>query len=75
MGRYAPRIVPAYVAALLELGEEIDALRTSLGFTAGNALYASLKSYRRLRAASAPGEPRLAHQFLAEIEADRESRL
>ncbi len=67
LGRYAPRLIPADVGQLMELGDEIDALRTSLGFTDGNALYARLKEFRRLRAASAPGEPRLAQQFLAEI--------
>jgi hypothetical protein len=64
----ASRTIPADVAALLTLGDEIDALRTSLGFPDGNALYARLKSYRRLRPESAPGEPRLAQQFLAELE-------
>jgi hypothetical protein len=64
----ASRTIPADVAALLTLGDEIDALRTSLGFPDGNTLYARLKSYRRLRPESAPGEPRLAQQFLAELE-------
>ena len=57
------------VAELLALGDEIDALRASLGFPDGNALFARLKSYRRLRTESAPGEPRLAQQFLAELDA------
>ena len=65
----AGRLIPAEVTALLELGDEIDALRSSLGYTDGNALYARLKSYRRLRTESAPGEPRLAQQFLDELEA------
>ncbi len=64
----ASRTIPADVAALLALGDEIDALRSSLGFPDGNALHASLKAYRRLRTESAPGEPRLAQQFLAELE-------
>jgi hypothetical protein len=64
----ASRTIPADVAVLLALGDEIDALRSSLGFADGNALHARLKSYRRLRTESAPGEPRLAQQFLAEIE-------
>ena len=66
----ATRTIPADVAALLELGDEIDALRSSLGFPDGNALLARLKSYRRLRTESAPGEARLAQQFLAELGAD-----
>jgi hypothetical protein len=57
------------VAELLALGDEIDALRSSLGFSDGNALFARLKSYRRLRTESAPGEPRLAQQFLTELDA------
>ncbi|MDQ6942393.1 MAG: hypothetical protein M3169_07725 [Candidatus Eremiobacteraeota bacterium] len=65
----ASRTVPADVAVLLALGDEIDALRSSLGFTDGNALYGRLKSYRRLRTESAPGEPRLAQQFLDELKA------
>jgi hypothetical protein len=64
----ASRTIPADVAALLALGDEIDALRSSLGFPGGNTLYARLRSYRRLRIESAPGEPRLAQQFLAELE-------
>jgi hypothetical protein len=69
LDRAASRTIPADVAALLALGDEIDALRASLGFPDGNALYARLKSYRRLRRESAPGEPRLAQQFLAELDA------
>ena len=61
--------VPADVAALLALGDEIDALRSSLGFPGRNALLARLKAYRRLRTESAPGEPRLAQQFLDELDA------
>jgi hypothetical protein len=64
----ASRTIPADVAVLLALGDEIDALRSSLGFPDGNALHARLKAYRRLRTESAPGEPRLAQQFLAELE-------
>ena len=63
----ASRTIPADVAALLALGDEIDALRSSLGFPDGNALLARLKADRRLRAESAPGEPRLAQQFLDEL--------
>ena len=62
------RTIPADVAALLALGDEIDELRSSLGFPDGNALLARLKADRRLRAESAPGEPRLAQQFLDELE-------
>jgi hypothetical protein len=69
LGRNAGRFISAEARELLELGEEIDALRTSLGFSDRNALYARLKSYRRLRPASAPGEPRLAQEFLAELDA------
>jgi hypothetical protein len=65
----ASRTIPADVAALLALGEEIDALRSSLGFPDGNALLARLKADRRLRVESAPGEPRLAQQFLDDLEA------
>jgi hypothetical protein len=61
---------PADVAELLALGGEIDALRSALGFSDGSALYARLKSFRRLRTENAPGEPRLAQQFLAELDAD-----
>ena len=61
-------VVPADVAALLALGDEIDELRSSLGYPDGHALLARLKFYRRLRTASAPGEPRLAQQFLDELE-------
>jgi hypothetical protein len=69
LGRNAGRSIPAEVRELLELGAEIDALRSSLGFPDRNALYARLESYRRLRTESAPGEPRLAQQFLAELDA------
>jgi hypothetical protein len=68
-GRNAFRLRPSAVSELLVLGDEIDALRSSLGFPDGNAMYASLKSYRRMRKESAPDEPRLAQQFLAEIAA------
>lgn len=67
-GRYRTRSTPAEVGELLRLGEEIDALRSSLGYSDGNALFARLKVYRRRPAASAPAEPRLAQQFLAELE-------
>ncbi len=67
LDRAANRVIPPDVAALLALGDEIDALRASLGFPDGNALYARLKWFRRLRAESAPGEPRLAQQFLDEL--------
>jgi hypothetical protein len=60
---------PPDVVELLALGDEIDAIRSSLGFSDGSELYARLKTYRRLRKESAPGEPRLAQQFLAELEA------
>ncbi|MDQ6926997.1 MAG: hypothetical protein M3154_12290 [Candidatus Eremiobacteraeota bacterium] len=66
----AARLIPAGVDALLRLGDEIDELRSSLGFADKNALFARLKAYRRLRPESAPGEPQLARQFLAELEAD-----
>lgn len=69
-GRNAVRVIPAEVDELLELGDEIDALRASLGFSGGNALYARLKSYRKLPAGNASTEPRLARQLLAELEAD-----
>ncbi|HEY6234442.1 MAG TPA: hypothetical protein VIW69_04950 [Candidatus Elarobacter sp.] len=69
-GRNAVRVIPAEVGQLLELGDEIDALRSSLGFSGGNALYARLKSYRKLPAGNASTEPRLARQLLAELEAD-----
>jgi hypothetical protein len=72
-GRYAARLIPAEVGELLELGDEIDALRSSLGFPDGNALYARLTSYRKLPPANAAAEPRLARQFLAELEADSKS--
>ena len=68
-GRNAVRVIPAEVGELLALGEEIDALRSSLGFPGGNALYARLTSYRKLPAANAPAEPRLARQLLAELDA------
>jgi hypothetical protein len=68
MGRYRPRLTPVEVGELLQLGEEIDALRSSLGYSDGNALFARLKAYRRLPSASAPAEPRLAQQFLAELD-------
>jgi hypothetical protein len=71
-GRNAVRHIPAEVGELLELGDEIDALRSSLGFPDGNALYARLTWYRKLPAANAAVEPRLARQFLAELEADSE---
>jgi hypothetical protein len=67
--RHTARVPPTDAGALLELGEEIDALRSSLGYPDKNALHARLKAYRRLRAENAPGEPRLAQQFLAEIDA------
>ena len=67
-GRNAVRLIPAEVGELLALGDEIDALRSSLGFSGGNALYARLKAYRKLPAANAPAEPRLARQLLAELE-------
>ena len=67
-GLFGQRSVPADVTVLLALGDEIDALRSSLGFSGGNALYARLKSYRSLRVQSAPGEPRLARQFLGELD-------
>ncbi len=69
-GRNAVRTIPAEVGELLELGDEIDALRSSLGFPDGNALYARLKSYRKRPAANASAEPRLARQLLAALEAD-----
>ncbi|HWT07082.1 MAG TPA: hypothetical protein VN224_15060 [Xanthomonadales bacterium] len=75
LDRAANRTIPPEVAVLLALGDEIDALRSSLGFSGGNALYARLKSYRRLRVESAPGEPRLAQQFLAELEAPMDAGL
>ena len=69
MGRYRERSTPVEVGELLQLGEEIDALRSSLGYSDGNTLFARLKLYRRMPAASAPAEPRLAQQFLAELDA------
>jgi hypothetical protein len=68
-GRNEFRLRTSEAGELLALGAEIDALRSSLGFTDGNALYARLKAYRRLRTENAPGEPRLAQQFLAELAA------
>jgi hypothetical protein len=72
-GRNAVRAIPPEVGELLALGDEIDALRASLGFLGGDALYARLKTYRKLPAANAAAEPRLARQFLAEIAAHAET--
>ena len=53
---------------LLRVGDEIDAMRTALGYPDGFALYARLREYRRRNKDDDPAEPRLAKEFLAEIE-------
>ena len=55
---------------LLRIGDEIDAMRTALGYPEGYPLYARLRSYRRRNKDDDPAEPRIAKQFLAEIQGD-----
>jgi len=53
---------------LIEFGDEIERVRAELGLPAF-PLYQRFLDYRRRRDANDLGEPRLAREFLAEIEA------
>jgi hypothetical protein len=67
-GNAADRYKSPEAADLLRLGEEIQQLRHELGFIEPNQLYERFLSYRRKRSSNDPGEPRLAREFLEEIE-------
>lgn len=54
--------------ALIELGEEITRLRKELGHADEFEPYAKYLEYRSLRSSNAPGEPKLAAQFLRELD-------
>jgi len=53
---------------LLQLGEEITRLRGELGYVGPSLLFEKFLTYRKRRGPNAPGEPRLAREFLDEIE-------
>jgi hypothetical protein len=52
---------------LLELGQQISDLRTTLGIQESFHLFARYLEYRDRRSSNALGEPKLAAQFLAEL--------
>ena len=52
---------------LLEVGDEIERLRRELGYTETFPLFKKYLEYRQMRGSNAPGEPKLAVQFLEEI--------
>jgi hypothetical protein len=55
------------VEQLLELGSEIDRLRSRLGYPEPFALHQRLMTMRSSRHANTPGEPILARQWLDEM--------
>jgi hypothetical protein len=54
--------------ALIEKGEEIGRLRRRLGMVEPFLLFTRYLEYRQMHSAHSPGEPKLAVQFLAELE-------
>ena len=53
--------------ALREVASEIRRLRDRLGFSEPYILCERFEYYRAIRGANAPGEPKLAKQFLSEL--------
>ena len=60
------RMTPQSVKELERIGEELDRLNATLGL-GDFGLQKRLSEYRNLAGANAPGEPKLAHQFLEEL--------
>lgn len=53
---------------LLALGEELDAVRQKLGIAERFDLYQKFLSLRAISGPNAPGEPRIAQEWLLELE-------
>jgi hypothetical protein len=58
-------------AALIEQGEQINRLRKALGYTDSFLPFERFMHYRQMKSANTPGEPKLAIQFLKELELSR----
>jgi hypothetical protein len=54
--------------ALIHDGEEIEELRRELGFNEAFNPYKRFVEFRKMRGSNVPGEPKLAVQFLMELE-------
>jgi hypothetical protein len=63
------RLKSKVAESLIAQGEEIVRLRRELGYTDGFSLFERYLEYRQMRSANTPGEPKLAEQFLRELEA------
>lgn len=66
----AARLRPAELDELLDLGEEIGALRAKLGFPDAFALHERFLKLRASHGPNTPGEPKLAAQWLDELESE-----
>ena len=54
--------------ALIRDGDEIEELRRKLGFTEAFHPYKRFVEFRKMRGSNVRGEPKLAVQFLTELE-------
>jgi hypothetical protein len=59
---------PKVVEKLLEEGEEIEVLRRELGVTESFHPFKRFLEFRQMRGSNVPGEPKLAMQFLKELQ-------
>jgi hypothetical protein len=58
-------------AALVELASRIEGERRALGITEPGPLVSRFSEYRSMRGGNVKGEPKLAQEFLEEIESSR----
>lgn len=70
----ADRLRSRVAENLIRTGEEIRRLRGELGYAEKFWVFERYMQYRQLRSANLPGEPKLAAEFLAELESDPEYR-
>jgi hypothetical protein len=68
LGRTADRRESSDARELLARADEIAELRAHLGFVEASPLVERFLAYRAMRGSNVPGEPKLAMQFLDEIE-------
>jgi hypothetical protein len=59
---------PKIVDKLIRDGEQIEELRRELGFTEPFHPYKRFLEFRQIRGSNVPGEPKLAVEFLKELE-------
>ncbi len=62
---------PKIVDKLIDDGKEIERLRRELGFTEAFHPFKRFLEFRQIQGPNAPGEPKLATQFLKELEQER----